>query len=102
MLQCTCLLSCVQLFVTPWTIAHQVPLSIILSRQNYWSGLPCPTPGEFPNPEIEPTLSASLEWTGGLFTTELPGKPVMVHICVYSAFPEGIMRLIIYLYFLYL
>ena len=74
---------------------------MILSRQNYWSGLPCPTPGGLPDPEIEPTLSASLEWTGGFFTAELPGKPVMVHICIYFAFPEGIMRLIIF-YILYI
>ena len=54
-LVCVCqLLSCVQLFVTPWTVAHQAPLFMELSRQEYWSGLPCPPPGVLPNPETEP------------------------------------------------
>ena len=43
-----------QLFVTPWTVAYQAPLSMKLSRQEYWSGLPCPPPGDLPNPGIEP------------------------------------------------
>ena len=42
-------LSCVQLFITPWTIAHQTPLSMAFSRQKYWSGLPFPPPGDLPN-----------------------------------------------------
>ena len=51
-----CMLSCfshVQLFETPWTVAHQFPLSIEFPRQEYWSGLPCPPPGDLPSPEIE-------------------------------------------------
>ena len=48
------LLSCVQLFVTPWTIAHQAPLSMEFSRPEYWSGLPFPSPGDPADPEIEP------------------------------------------------
>ena len=47
-------LSHVQLFVTPWTVAHQAPLSMAFSRQDYWSGLPFSPPGDLPNPEIEP------------------------------------------------
>ena len=47
-------LSCVQLFVTLWTIAYQAPLSMGFSRQRYWSGLPFPSPGDLPNPGIEP------------------------------------------------
>ena len=50
--------SCVQLFVTPWTIACQAPLSIGFPRQEYWSGLPFPSPGDLPNPEIECTSPA--------------------------------------------
>ena len=42
----------VQLFVSPWTVARQVPLSIGFSRQEYWSLLPCPPPGDLPNPGI--------------------------------------------------
>ena len=47
-------LSRVQLFATPWTIAHQAPPSLEFSRQEYWSGLPFPSPGDLPNPWIEP------------------------------------------------
>ena len=46
--------SCVQLFVTPWTVAHQAPLSMGFSRQEYWSGLPFPSPGNLPDPGIKP------------------------------------------------
>ena len=47
-------LSRVWLFATPWTVAHQAPPSMGFSRQEYWSGLPCPSPGDLPNPGIEP------------------------------------------------
>ena len=47
-------LSRVQLFATPWTIAYQAPPSMGFSRQEYWSGLPFPSPGDLPNPGIEP------------------------------------------------
>ena len=54
-LNCVCLLlSCVQFFETPWTVACQAPLSIEFSRQEYWSGLPFPSPGDLPHPGIEP------------------------------------------------
>ena len=48
------LLSCILLFVTPWTRAHQAPLSMEFSRQEYWSGVPFPFPGNLPNPGIKP------------------------------------------------
>ena len=48
------LLSHVQLFATPWTVAHQAPPSMAFSRQEYWSGLPFPSPGDLPNPGMEP------------------------------------------------
>ena len=48
------LLSHVRLFVTPWTVAHQAPPTMGFSRQEYWSGLPFPSPGDLPNPGIEP------------------------------------------------
>ena len=51
-----CVLSrfnCVQLFVTPWTVARQAPLSMGFFRQEYWSGLPCPSPGDLPDPGVE-------------------------------------------------
>ena len=63
----------VQLFVIPWTVAHQAPLTMGFSRQEYWSGLPFPSPGDLPNPGIEPMYPAL---AGGFFTTEPPGKPL--------------------------
>ena len=52
---CVCyLLSCVQLFATPWIIAHWAPLSMGFPREEYWSGLPFPSPGHLPDPGIKP------------------------------------------------
>ena len=51
-------LSCVWLFVTPWTVAHQAPPSMEFSRQEYWSGLPFPSPGDLPDPGIDPKSPA--------------------------------------------
>ena len=61
------LLSHVQLFVTPWTIARQAPLSMEFPRQEYWSGLPFPTPRDLPDPGIEPMSLAPLALAGILF-----------------------------------
>ena len=55
-------LSCVRLFVTPWTVAHQAPPSMEFSRQEYWSGLPFPSPRDLPNPETEPVSLSLLHW----------------------------------------
>ena len=60
--------SCVWLFVTPWT-THQAPLSMVVSRQGYWSGLPCLPPGGLPDPGVESCLSCLLHWQQGFFTT---------------------------------
>ena len=59
----------VRLFMTLWTIARQAPLSMGFSRQEYWSGLPCPPPGDLPDPGIEPISLISPVLVGGLFTT---------------------------------
>ena len=69
---CVCVLSHVQLFVTAWTVAHQPSLSMGFSRQEYWSGLPFPPPGDLPDPGIKP---ASPALAGAFFTTEPPGRP---------------------------
>ena len=69
-------LSRVLLFATPWTAAYQAPPSIGFSRQEYWSGLPFPSPGGLPNPGIEPrspTLQADA------LTSEPPGKKMYIH-----------------------
>ena len=55
------MLSCVQLFVIPWTVAHQAPPSMGSPRQEYWSGLLFPSPGDLPDPGIEPRLSPALQ-----------------------------------------
>ena len=52
------LLSCVQLSGIPWTVAHHVPLSVGFSRQEHWSGLPFPPPGDLPDPGIKPMSPA--------------------------------------------
>ena len=56
--------------MTLWTIFRQAPLSVEFSRQEYWSGLPCPPPGNLPDPGMVSWLA------GGFFTTEPPGKAV--------------------------
>ena len=64
---CACMLSHfshVRFFVTPWTVAHQAPLSIGFSRQEYWSGLPCPALGDLPDPGIQPTSLMPLALIG--------------------------------------
>ena len=69
------LLSRVQLSETPWTVAYQASPSIGFCRQEYWSGLPFPSPGDLPNPGIEPrypTLEADT------LTSEPPGKPFII------------------------
>ena len=72
-------LSRVQLFAIPWTVAHQAPLvahqappSMGFSRQGYWSGLPFPSPGDLPDPGIEPS---SPVMQADALTSEPPGKP---------------------------
>ena len=60
----------VQLFATPWTVAHQVPLSMGFSREDYWRGLPFPSPGDLPDPGSHPIPPASPALAGRFFTTE--------------------------------
>ena len=62
-------LSPVRLFVTPWTVACQPPLSMGFSSQEYWSGLPCPPPGDLSDPRIEPGTPQSPALPGGFFIT---------------------------------
>ena len=58
---------------TPWTVAHQAPLSLGFPKQEYWNGFPFPSPGVLPDPGIE---AESPALGGGFFTTESPGKPL--------------------------
>ena len=59
----------VRLFATPWIVARQAPLSMGFSRQEYWSGLPCLSPGDPPNPGIDPASYMSPTLAGWFFTT---------------------------------
>ena len=81
---CVCVCVCVYVFshqvlsnsfVTPWTVAHQASLSMGFPRQEYWSGLPFPSPGKLSNPGTEHASPASPELAAGFFSTEPPGKP---------------------------
>ena len=73
--------SCVRIFATLWTVAHQAPLSMGFSRQEYWRGLPCPPPGDLPNPGIEPKSPALV---GGFYITSTTWEaPICVQIHTY-------------------
>ena len=72
LLNTVCMLSCsshVRLFATLWTITHHAPLSIRFSREEYWSGLPCPSPVDLPNPGIKPAPLMSPALAGRFSTT---------------------------------
>ena len=76
-------LSRVQLFAIPWTVAHQAPPSMEFSRQEYWSVLPFPSPGDLPDPGIKPG-SPALQ--ADALPSELPGNPTSnYHIAVILA-----------------
>ena len=76
-LVCAQSLSRVQLFVTPWAVAHQAPLSMDFYRQEYWSGYPFPSPGDLPNPGIEPRSPALLV---DFLLSDPTGKPVCLSV----------------------
>ena len=70
-------LSCSWLFATPWTLAYRAPLSIGFSRQEYWSGLPFPSPGDLPDPGIQPGL---LHCQMDSLSLAPPGKPSLASL----------------------
>ena len=67
-----CTLRCVQVFATPWTVAHQGSLPMGFSRQEHWSGLPFPAPGDLPDPGVKSGSPVSPAFAGGFSTTEPP------------------------------
>ena len=75
---CMCPFSHVQLSVTPWTVAHQAPLSMGFSRQEYWSELPFPSPGDLSDPGIKPPSLTSPALAGGFFTPSATWKVVLL------------------------
>ena len=77
--------SSVRLFATLWTVAHQAPLPMGFSRQESWSELPCPPPGDLPHPGMEPESLVSPALAGRFFTAETPGKAISdAHISDYN------------------
>ena len=72
----------------PWIVAHQAPLSMGFPRQEYWSGLLVPSPGDLPDTGIEPMSPESPALAGGFLTAELPGNPTAVSkdvpLCVFN------------------
>ena len=95
---CVCACACIQslsgvdLFVMPWTTAHQAPLSIGCPRQEYWSGLPFPPPGDLPDPGIKHVSPVSTALASGFYTTVPPGKPKVCLVQIFGKlnchFPE--------------
>ena len=75
--------SLVRLFVTPWTLAYEAPPSVEFSRQEYWSGLPFPSPGDLPQPGIEPGSPAGKQT---LLTSEPPHYILLIFSFVYGHF----------------
>ena len=104
-----CMLSCVShvlLFVTPWTVARQAPLSTGFSRQEHRSGLPLPPPGDLPDPGVEPSSVVSPALAGGFLTTSatwdaLSGPKIMtfIYLCFimpcYSVVSTGCLIIIL-------
>ena len=92
---CTYVLSCVWLFVIRWTVAHQAPLSMGFSRQECWSGLPCPPPGDLPDPGIKPASLTSPALADRFFTTgatwEVHKKKIDMEI--YTRRKKGLLEL---------
>ena len=72
-----CVFSHVQLFATPWTVPHQAPLSMEISRQAQWSRLPFPTPGDLPDPGMEPSPLDLLHWQADSLPQRHMGSPAL-------------------------
>ena len=73
---CAAVFSHVQLFEIPWTEAHQAPLSMEFSRHKYWSELPCPPPGDLPDPRIQPASLSLLHWQADSLLLHHLGSPL--------------------------
>ena len=86
-----CVLSRVRLFATPWTVARQAPLSVGFPRQEHWSGLPFPTPGDLPDPESKPSSPASPASAGRFFTANIPWEAPLLSSRQYVKGPPYIL-----------
>ena len=74
--------SCVQLFASPWTVGHQAPLSMEFSRQEYWSALSLPLPGNLPEPEIQLVSAVFPSLQADSLTADPQGKPPLYSLTV--------------------
>ena len=97
---CAQALNCVWLFPTPWTVAHQAPLPMGFPRQEYWSGLPFPPPGDLSHSEIKPTSLMSPALASGCFITEPPSNYYIIcsyeyGCCYYKWKDVGIVTLVL-------
>ena len=81
--------SCAQLFVTPWTVASQAPLSMGFSRQEYWSGLPALLQGVFRTQESNPPLLCLLLWQVGSLPLVPPWKPLLILSVQFSSVAQS-------------
>ena len=82
-------LICVQFFVTPWTIAHQAPPSMGFSRQEYWRGLPLPSPGISPTKGQNPHLLCPLHWQAGSLPLSHLGRRLVSLLCLFLVGGRG-------------
>ena len=88
-----CAVQLLQSCLTPWTITHQAHLFIGFSRQEYWSGLLCPPPGDLPCPGIKAYLLCLLHWQVGSLPLAPPGKPVLYEVSANTIhFQDGFPR----------
>ena len=71
-------------FAAPWTVAHQAPLSVEFSRQEYWSQVPFPNPGDRPDPRIKFMSPAPPALAGGFFTTSITWEASCIKVCVFD------------------
>ena len=78
----------VRLFTTLWTEARQAPLPMGFSRHEYWSGLPCPPPGDLPYPGIKPMSLKSPALAGGFFTTSATWEGLAVREATFMNYPS--------------
>ena len=88
---CVCVLSRVRFFATLWTTALPASLSVEFSRQEYWSGLPFPTPRDLSDPGIESVFPVSSALAGGSLPLAPPGKPIHIHTYIHiHAYTHGV------------
>ena len=89
--------SCVWLFVTLWTVASQAPLSMGFSKQEYWSGLPCPPPGDLPDPGIEPVFHAASASQGDSLLLSHLGSPYIFYMHIIMNYIYNIILLYLHI-----